>query len=165
MENICSITNSEIVCNGLPAGGIQIKNTLFIAFSEDADRFVGDIRDIEAHQFRDPHAAAEQQQEHAEIALRIRPMDGVQEFFGVGFRQIDRQALAQALNTGKLAGAGVDVLSTEPPAADNPLLSCEKCMITPHIAWAGFETRKRLIEILTDNIRGFVSGAPRNVVN
>ena len=78
---------------------------------------------------------------------------------------IDEQALAQALNTGKLAGAGVDVLSTEPPAADNPLLSCEKCMITPHIAWAGFETRKRLIEILTDNIRGFVSGAPRNVVN
>ena len=78
---------------------------------------------------------------------------------------IDEQALSQALNTGKLAGAGVDVLSTEPPAADNPLLSCEKCMITPHIAWAGFETRKRLIEILTDNIRGFVSGAPRNVVN
>ncbi len=78
---------------------------------------------------------------------------------------IDEVALAEALKSGKLAGAGVDVLSTEPPAADNPLLSCENCTVTPHVAWAGFETRTRLIEILKGNIKAFIDGEPRNVVN
>ncbi|MBQ2775031.1 MAG: D-2-hydroxyacid dehydrogenase [Clostridia bacterium] len=78
---------------------------------------------------------------------------------------VDEDALAEALKNGKLAGAGVDVLSTEPPAADNPLLSCDNCLITPHVAWAGLETRKRLIEILKGNIKAFIDGNPRNVVN
>jgi len=78
---------------------------------------------------------------------------------------VDEAALSFALNNGIIAGAGVDVLSTEPPKSDNPLLSCEKCFITPHISWAGFETRKRLVGILEDNLRAFIKGSPINVVN
>ncbi len=78
---------------------------------------------------------------------------------------IDETALANALNSGKIAGAGVDVLSTEPPKLDNPLLFCDKCIITPHIAWAGYETRKRLMDICEDNIRSFLNGKTKNAVN
>lgn len=78
---------------------------------------------------------------------------------------VDEQALSFALENGIIAGAGVDVLSIEPPKNSNPLLSCKKCFITPHISWAGFETRKRLISILEENLRAFLNGAPVNVVN
>lgn len=78
---------------------------------------------------------------------------------------IDEKALADAINFGRIAGAGVDVLSTEPPKADNPLLSCEKCFITPHIAWAGLETRERLIGVVYENLKAFIAGQPINVVN
>lgn len=78
---------------------------------------------------------------------------------------VDENALAAALKDKVIAGAGVDVLSTEPPSRNNPLLSCENCIITPHIAWAGFETRRRLMKICEENIRAFVNGKPKNVVN
>ncbi len=78
---------------------------------------------------------------------------------------VDEKALADALNSGRIAGAGVDVLSTEPPKADNPLLACEKCFITPHVAWAGFETRQRLVGVVYDNLKAFLDGNPVNVVN
>ena len=79
--------------------------------------------------------------------------------------ELDETAVAAALESGKLAGAGVDVLSTEPPAADNPLLSAKNVFITPHIAWAAYETRVRLMEILKGNIASFVAGEPKNLVN
>lgn len=78
---------------------------------------------------------------------------------------VDEAALSQALNNEVIAGAGLDVLSSEPPKSDNPLLTSKNCFITPHIAWAGFETRRRLIKIAQENLRAFINGAPVNVVN
>ena len=72
--------------------------------------------------------------------------------------------VADALNAGVIAGAGLDVLSVEPPSANNPLLTAKNCLITPHIAWASFSARQRLMLSVVDNIRAFLDGAPRNVV-
>ncbi len=77
---------------------------------------------------------------------------------------IDEDALAKALNEGVIAGAGLDVLSTEPPSAENPLLSAKNCIITPHIAWATLAARSRLLAIVVENIRAFLSERPQNVV-
>ncbi|HEX7010261.1 MAG TPA: D-2-hydroxyacid dehydrogenase [Phycisphaeraceae bacterium] len=78
---------------------------------------------------------------------------------------VDESALAEALAQGRLAGAGLDVLSTEPPPPDNPLLGAPRCVITPHIAWASYEARQRLMRIAADNIRAFLDGRAVNVVN
>ncbi|OGR36134.1 MAG: glycerate dehydrogenase [Desulfuromonadales bacterium GWD2_61_12] len=78
---------------------------------------------------------------------------------------IDEGALAAALNAGKLAGAGLDVLTLEPPAAGNPLLTAANCCITPHIAWATIAARTRLLATTVANVRAFMQGAPQNVVN
>jgi glycerate dehydrogenase len=78
---------------------------------------------------------------------------------------IDEQALADALRVGQIAGAGLDVLSIEPPPADHPLLSAPNCCVTPHIAWATRAARARLLDTTVQNIRAFLAGQPRNVVN
>jgi len=78
---------------------------------------------------------------------------------------IDEPALAEALNAGRLAGAGLDVLSVEPPAATNPVLSAKNCIVTPHIAWATRAARSRLMEIAVANVRAFIEGKPQNVVS
>ena len=77
---------------------------------------------------------------------------------------INEAALASALNEGRLAGAGVDVLSTEPPKADNPLLTAKNCIITPHIAWAATDARRRLIGIVAENVKAFLRGEHHNRV-
>lgn len=77
---------------------------------------------------------------------------------------LDEEAVAQALNTGKLRGAAVDVVSQEPMASGNPLLN-SRCIITPHIAWAPVESRQRLLDCIVENIRCFLNGTPQNVVN
>ena len=74
------------------------------------------------------------------------------------------QDLADALNQGRLGGAGLDVLSIEPPLDNNPLLRAKNCLVTPHIAWATREARARLMDIAVENVSAFLAGTPRNVV-
>lgn len=78
---------------------------------------------------------------------------------------IDERAVAEALHSGKLRGAAVDVVSEEPIIADNPLLTAPNCIITPHMAWAPVEARQRILDVTVENIRGFHSKNPINVVN
>lgn len=78
---------------------------------------------------------------------------------------VDATALAAALHDGRLAGAGLDVLETEPPPADNPLLTARNCYVTPHIAWATRAARARLLSAAVQNVAAFLQGTPENVVN
>ena len=78
---------------------------------------------------------------------------------------IDEAALSAALRANKLAGAGLDVLSSEPPTPDNPLLNAPNCIITPHLSWASQSTRQRLINIVAENLAALLDGKAQNVVN
>lgn len=78
---------------------------------------------------------------------------------------IDEQAVADALKSGKLRGAAMDVVSSEPIDSDNPLLTAPNCIITPHMAWAPIEARQRILDITVQSIQGYLSGKPVNVVN
>ena len=78
---------------------------------------------------------------------------------------MDEAALKIALESGKLSYAGIDTLEQEPMAKDCPICGVKNCFITPHIAWAPMETRERLMGIVCDNLRAFLSGNPKNVVN
>ena len=77
---------------------------------------------------------------------------------------IDEEALAKALNSGKISGAALDVLAEEPARMDNPLLTAKNCIITPHIAWAPREARERLLNIAVDNLEGYLAGKVINGV-
>ena len=78
---------------------------------------------------------------------------------------IDEQALLAALEAGTIAGAGLDVMTVEPPAADHPLYSARNCYVTPHNAWATGAARQRLLSTVVDNVAAFAAGTPQNVVN
>lgn len=78
---------------------------------------------------------------------------------------LDEEAVADALKSGRLRAFGADVVSKEPIVAENPLLFAPNCFLTPHIAWAPWETRARLLQITLDNLRAFLAGKPQNVVN
>jgi glycerate dehydrogenase len=78
---------------------------------------------------------------------------------------VNEEELAAALNSGSLAAAAVDVVSVEPIGLDNPLLSARNLVITPHVAWATLEARRRLMSTTVDNVRSFLEGKLQNVVN
>ena len=78
---------------------------------------------------------------------------------------INEQDVADALNSGKIAAAGLDVVYTEPIKADNPLLKAKNCLITPHISWAPIESRQRIMDCTVENVKGYLEGKLRNVVN
>lgn len=78
---------------------------------------------------------------------------------------VDERALAAALLSGKLAGAGIDVLREEPMKPSCPLIGIENCILTPHVSWAGPETRARLMDVVEDNLAAFLAGTPKNQVN
>jgi glycerate dehydrogenase len=78
---------------------------------------------------------------------------------------VDERALADALNNARIAGAGLDVLTIEPPEEQNPLLKARNCYVTPHIAWATRAARERLLDVAVDNVTAFLAGKPKNVVN
>ena len=80
-------------------------------------------------------------------------------------QMVVEQDLADALNSGKVAAAGLDVVSTEPIRGDNPLLTAKNCILTPHISWAPRESRQRIMDCTVDNVRAYLQGAPINVVN
>jgi len=78
---------------------------------------------------------------------------------------VEEAALTAALNTNRIRGAGIDVLDTEPMRKDHPYLTAKNCYITPHVAWASYEARTRLVDIVADNIKAFLDGSPINQVN
>ena len=80
-------------------------------------------------------------------------------------QMVVEQDLADALNSGKVACAALDVVSTEPIRGDNPLLKAKNCIITPHISWASKGSRQRIMDTTVKNVKAFVAGAPVNVVN
>lgn len=75
------------------------------------------------------------------------------------------QDLADALDSGKVYAAGLDVVSTEPIKGDNPLLKAKNCIITPHISWAPKESRQRIMDCTVENVKAYLAGAPIHVVN
>ena len=78
---------------------------------------------------------------------------------------VNEQDLADALSTGRIAGAALDVLSLEPVTDNNPLLGAKNCLLTPHIAWATLEARRRLMAVTAENVAAFIAGKPIHVVN
>ena len=80
-------------------------------------------------------------------------------------QMVVEQDLADALNSGKVAAAGLDVVSTEPIRSDNPLLKAKNCIITPHMSWGAKESRQRIMDCTVENVKSYMAGTPNNVVN
>lgn len=111
------------------------------------------------------HCPLTPQTEHLVNAKRLATMKPSAFIINTARGQlIDNQALADALNQGKLAGAGLDVLDQEPPPAKNPLLAADNCVITPHLAWYAKESRARLMDIASNNLKAYLDGKPVNVI-
>jgi len=112
------------------------------------------------------HCPLTAETQHLVNAARLSSMKSSAFLINTGRGPLVMEAdLADALRTGRIAGAAVDVLSTEPPAADNPLLAAPNCLVTPHLAWAARASRQRLMDAVVENVKAFLAGKPVNVVN
>ncbi|MCB0736340.1 MAG: D-2-hydroxyacid dehydrogenase [Bacteroidetes bacterium] len=100
---------------------------------------------------------------NAKFLSKMKPSAGLVNTARGGL--VNEHALAKTLNNNEIAWAALDVLAQEPPSDECPLLSAENCLITPHIAWASKESRMRLMDIITENIRSYFLGEPQNVVS
>lgn len=111
------------------------------------------------------HCPLTEQTHHLVNASRLSQMKNTAVLINTGRGPlIDESALAEALHQGYIAAAGLDVLTQEPPLADNPLLEEPMCFVTPHIAWATIEARRKLLEIAAENLRQYTAGTPINNV-
>ncbi len=152
------------------AGGFGMK---VVAFTRDPSRAAPEGVEwrsmdelFEESDFISLHCPLTPDTENLVNATRIELMKPSAYLLNTGRGQlVDEQALADALNRGRIAGAGLDVLSSEPPSPDNPLLSAKNCFITPHIAWATKAARERLMRMSAENLQAFVAGATVNRVN
>lgn len=142
------------------------------AYSSKSQDKLGDVVKMELDQlFRECdvvslHCPLTKETEHLVNRERLDMMKPTSILINTGRGPlVDETALAEALNKGKIAGAGIDVLKNEPPKEDNPLLSAKNIRITPHISWATKEARERLINMSVENLRAFLAGTPQNVVN
>jgi glycerate dehydrogenase len=112
------------------------------------------------------HCPLTEQTRHLVNAERLALMKPTAFLINTGRGPLVNEAdLAAVLNAGQIAGAAVDVLSSEPPSPDNPLLTAKNCLITPHFGWATKAARQRLMQVVTANVRAFLAGHPQNVVN
>jgi glycerate dehydrogenase len=130
----------------------------------------GQVREVgldelfEQSDFISLHCPLTDQTQHVVNRARLQQMKQTAFLINTGRGGlVDEEALAEALRDGQLAGAGLDVLSSEPPPEDNPLLLAPNCVITPHLAWAAYESRQRLYQVAVDNIKAFLQGSPINV--
>jgi glycerate dehydrogenase len=120
------------------------------------------FRDADIISLHCPLNANNQQFVNKELILTMKPTSFLINTSRGGL--INEQDLAEALNEDIIAGAALDVLSTEPPKADNPLLDAKNCIINPHVAWATFEARSRLMNVVVNNLKSFLEGNPENVI-
>lgn len=112
------------------------------------------------------HCALQDETKHLVNAQRLRLMKKTALLINTSRGGIvDEQALADALNNEEIAGAGLDVLSVEPPPKDHPLLTAKNCVVTPHYAWASLAARKRLLKTVVGNVEAFINGKPIHVVS
>ncbi len=112
------------------------------------------------------HCPLTEQTRHLVNAERLALMKPTAFLINTGRGPLVNEAdLAAALNAGQIAGAAVDVLSTEPPSPDNPLLTAKNCLVTPHFGWATKAARERLLRVVVENVRAFLAGKPQNVVS
>jgi len=135
-------------------------------FSEGSVRFVDKESLLKSSDVISLHCAFNDETKHLINSQTLSQMKSSAFLINTGRGQlVDEQALANALNNRTLAGAGLDVLSTEPPSPQNPLLTVKNCIITPHVAWATQSARRRLMDVAVHNVRSFIDGNPINVVS
>lgn len=148
------------------AFGMHLLVTTRTVRSEESVRFVDLPKLLSACDVVSLHCPLTEETRHLINAESLAHMKSTSFLINTGRGPlVDSAALAAAIRTGRIAGAGIDVLEQEPPPPDHPLTNLDECFVTPHIAWATNAARSRLMEILATNVDSLLQGDPHNVVN